>query len=230
MDRDRRVVVVTGASGGLGVAVCRAFLETGAVVAAVSRSGSSFSEPSPNFVEISADLTSAGDAARVVEIVKGRFGRIDALAHLVGGFDGGSPVSATDDGVWRRMFDLNVNAAFYTLRAVLPAMTEAGFGRIVAVGSRTAAEPTATLSAYGASKAALTALIRTVALESGKMGITANLVLPSIIDTPANRTAMPGADFSRWVKPEAIARLIVWLCSSEAGDINGAAVPIYGRA
>lgn len=230
MPSGNRVIVVTGASGGLGAAVCRTFLETGATVAAVSRAGSSSAGPSPNLVEISADLTSAAEAERVAETVKSRFGRIDALAHLVGGFEGGAPVSKTDDDVWRRMFDLNVNTAFFTLRAILPAMTEAGFGRIVAVGSRTASEPAAALSAYGASKAALTALIRTVALEVKGSGITANVVLPSIIDTPANRAAQPGAEFSKWVKPEAIARLIVWLCSSEAGDVNGAAIPIYGRA
>jgi NAD(P)-dependent dehydrogenase (short-subunit alcohol dehydrogenase family) len=127
------------------------------------------------------------------------------------------------------MVDLNLNAAFYSVRAALAPMIEAGYGRIVAIGSKTAVEPVATLAAYGASKAALVALIRTVALEVKRSGVTANVVLPTVIDTPANRAADPKADFSRWVKPESIARLLLWLASEEAADVNGSVVPIYGR-
>ncbi len=214
-----RVVLITGASGGLGAAVTRAFLDAGADVATVSRSGS----------QIPADLTQPDEAARAVEAARARFGRLDALVHLAGGFEGGTAVADTTDHVWSRMLDLNLNAAFYTARAALPAMIGAGYGRIVAIGSRTAVEPVATLSAYGASKAALVALIRTIALEVKRSGITANVVLPSVIDTPATRAADPGADFSRWVKPESIARLLLWLASDAAADVNGAVIPIYGR-
>jgi NAD(P)-dependent dehydrogenase (short-subunit alcohol dehydrogenase family) len=214
-----RVVLISGAGGGLGTVVTRAFLEAGATVAAVSRFGS----------EISADLTRPDETARAVETVRARFGRLDVLLHLAGGFEGGTPVAQTLDGVWNRMFDLNVNSAFYIARAVLPAMLEAGYGRIVAIGSKTAVEPVATLAAYGASKAALVALVRTIALEVKRTGVTANVVLPSVIDTPANRAADSAADFSRWVKPESIARLLLWLASEAAADINGAVVPIYGR-
>jgi NAD(P)-dependent dehydrogenase (short-subunit alcohol dehydrogenase family) len=174
-------------------------------------------------------LTRPEEAARAVQAVRSRFGRLDVLLHLAGGFEGGTPVAQTDDGVWNRMFDLNLNAAFYTARAVLPSMLEAKYGRIVAIGSKTAVEPVATLAAYGASKAALVALIRTIALEVKRSGVTANVVLPSVIDTPANRAADPGADFSRWVKPESIARLLLWFASDAAADVNGAVVPIYGR-
>jgi len=160
--------------------------------------------------------------------VRAQFGRLDVLLHLAGGFEGGTPVAQTPDGVWSRMFDLNVHSAFYIARAVLPAMLEAGYGRIVAIGSKTAVEPVATLAAYGASKAALVALVRTIALEVKLTGVTANVVLPSVIDTPANRAADPNAGFSRWVKPESIARLLLWLASEAAADINGAVVPIYG--
>jgi len=212
------VVLITGASGGLGTVVARAFLEAGATVAAVSRSGS----------DISADLTRPDEAARAAETVRAQFGRLDVLLHLAGGFEGGTPVAQTPDGVWSRMFDLNVHSAFYIARAVLPAMLEAGYGRIVAIGSKTAVEPVATLAAYGASKAALVALVRTIALEVKLTGVTANVVLPSVIDTPANRAADPNAGFSRWVKPESIARLLLWLASEAAADINGAVVPIYG--
>jgi NAD(P)-dependent dehydrogenase (short-subunit alcohol dehydrogenase family) len=221
-----QVVLITGASGGLGAAVTRTFLEAGAQVAAVLRSGTA---PDAGLLEIRADLTAPQEAARVVEAVKARFGRLDVLLHLVGGFEGGTPVAQTDDRVWSRMLDLNLNSAFYTARAVLPGMIEAGRGRIVAIGSRTAVEPAATLSAYGVSKAALVALIRTIALEVKRTGITANAVLPSVIDTPANRTADPAADFSRWVRPESIARLLLWLASDAAADVNGAVIPVYGR-
>jgi len=214
-----KVVLIAGASGALGTVVTQALLEAGASVAAVSRSGS----------EISADLTRPGEAARAVQTVLSRFKRLDVLLHLAGGFEGGTPVAQTPDGVWTRMFDLNVNAAFYCARAALAAMIEAKYGRIVAIGSKTAVDPVATLAAYGASKAALVALVRTIALEVKGAGVTANVVLPSVIDTEANRAANPGADFSRWVRPESIARLLLWLASEAAADVNGAVVPIYGR-
>jgi NAD(P)-dependent dehydrogenase (short-subunit alcohol dehydrogenase family) len=221
-----RVVLITGASGGLGAAVTSAFADAGATVAAVSRAGTAAAR---GHFAVSADLTKPEQAAKAAEEVRARFGSIDALLHLVGGFEGGTPVAATADAVWRRMFDLNVDSAFYAMRAVLPAMLEAGRGRIVAIGSRTAVEPAAALGAYGASKAALVALVRTVALEAGRSGVTANVVLPSVIDTPPNRAANPGADFSRWVRPESIARLLLWLASDAAADVNGAVIPIYGR-
>lgn len=211
-----QVVLITGASGGLGGAVARAFREADAEVA----------EP-PG---ARADLTVPAEAAKLVESVRTRWGRLDALVHLVGGFEGGTPVAQTEDRVWSRMLNLNLNTAFYMARAVLPGMMAAGRGRILAIGSRTAVEPAATLSAYGVSKAGLVALIRTVALEVKGTQITANVVLPSVIDTAANRAANPGADYSRWVRPESIARLLVWLASDTAADVSGAVIPIYGRA
>jgi NAD(P)-dependent dehydrogenase (short-subunit alcohol dehydrogenase family) len=109
-------------------------------------------------------------------------------------------------------------------------MLQAGKGRIVAIGSRTGVEPAAGLSAYGVSKAALIALMRTIAAEVRNSGVTANIVSPSVIDTPANRAASPAADFSKWVQPESIARLLVFVASDAAADVNGAVIPIYGRA
>jgi len=224
-----RVVLITGANGGLGRAVTEAFLEAGATVAGVGR-GNAPPSGASRFIGLTADLTDPGEAARAVEGALSQAGRLDALIHLAGGFAGGQPVSGTDDATWKLMLDLNLNAAFYTIRAALPPLLAAGRGRIVAVGSRTALEPAARLSAYGVSKAGLVALIRTVALELRGSGVTANAVLPSVIDTPANRAATPGADFSKWVAPESIARLILWLSSDAAADVNGAAVPIYGGA
>jgi NAD(P)-dependent dehydrogenase (short-subunit alcohol dehydrogenase family) len=127
------------------------------------------------------------------------------------------------------MFEANVNAAFHILRAVIPEMRKAGGGRVIAIGSRMAEEPVATIGAYSASKAALVSLIKTVALENKDAGITANAILPGTIDTPANRKAIPGADVSTWVQPASIASLIVWLAGDAGKDVTGAAIPIYGR-
>ncbi len=225
-----RVVLITGASGGLGEVVTQRFLAEGAAVAGVARSWQAAPAAGNRFMPIRADLTAANNAEDVVRQVVERWGRIDALAHLVGGFAGGEPVARTGDEVWERMLSLNLRAANSIFRAVLPPMLERGRGRIVAVGSRAGAEPAARLGAYSASKAALHALVRCLAEEVKDTGITVNAVLPSVIDTPANRAAMPGADASRWVRPESIAELIVWLASDAAADINGALVPVYGKA
>jgi len=223
-----RVVLITGATGGLGAAVTRAFLDAGASVAGVSpHSGGPVHE---RYLAVAADVTSPGGADSAVRQTLAKWNRLDALVHLVGGFAGGRPVAQTDDETWRRVIDLNLNAAFYMARAALPLMLEARRGRIIAVGSRTGLDPVANLSAYGASKAGLISLIRTIAAETTDSGITANVVLPSVIDTPANRASEPGADHSKWVPPESIAGLILWLASDAAADVNGAAIPIYGRA
>jgi len=225
-----RVVIVTGATGGLGGAVVKAFLAEGATVWGVMTHSESNPLTDPKWSAVSADLTVPEGAAAAVKTVIEASGRIDALVHLVGGFAGGKPVAETDDATWDRMLKLNLNAAFYTARAVLPLMLRAGTGRIVAIGSRTGVEPAATLSAYAVSKAGVIMLIRTIAAEVRNSGVTANVVLPSVIDTPANRASNPGADFSKWVKPESIARLLLFLASDAAADVNGAVIPIYGRA
>jgi NAD(P)-dependent dehydrogenase (short-subunit alcohol dehydrogenase family) len=157
-----------------------------------------------------------------------RFPRVDALVHLMGGFAGGQSVADTEAAVFERMLDLNLRSALYVARAFLPAMRERGAGRILAVGSRTAVEPKPMLGAYTVSKAALVALIRTIALENRDRGITANLVLPGTMDTPANRAAMPDADPAKWVQPEQVAAMLVHLASDAASDVNGAVIPIYG--
>jgi NAD(P)-dependent dehydrogenase (short-subunit alcohol dehydrogenase family) len=178
------------------------------------------------FHPIEANLLEAAECDRVAKLAD----PVDALLHLVGGFGGGQPVAETPDETWDKMLGLNLRSAYTIFRAVLPGMLKAGKGRIVAVGARAAIEPIANFAAYSVSKAALVALVKTVALEVKDSGITANVVLPSVIDTPANRAAMPAADASKWVTPESIAGLLVWLVSDAARDVNGAAIPIYGRA
>jgi NAD(P)-dependent dehydrogenase (short-subunit alcohol dehydrogenase family) len=221
------VILVTGATGGLGPAVVKAFLDSGAaVVFGVAPSWDGRSVPEGNFHPVEADLTTVEGCRHVAA----RARPLDALVHVMGGFAGGTPVGETTDDVWNKMMDLNLRSAFYMIREVLPSMLEASSGRIIAVGSRTGVEPAANLSAYAVSKAGLHTLIQTVALEVAGSGVTANAVLPSVIDTAANRKAMPRADFTKWVKPEAIAEVIVWLASIEAAAVNGALMPVYGQS
>ena len=127
------------------------------------------------------------------------------------------------------MFDLNLNSAFYLLRAALPAMRATGNGRIIAIGSRAAVDPGPGVGAYSASKAALVSLIRTIAAENKDAGITANVILPGTMDTPTNRQAMPNADVSKWVQPANVANLVLWLASDVGADVNGAVLPVYGN-
>jgi NAD(P)-dependent dehydrogenase (short-subunit alcohol dehydrogenase family) len=223
-----RVALVTGANGGLGSQVTRALLEASAKVVGLAPKIRQSDFDHPNFTALPAAVDSLKAARQAADGVLNRFGRIDVLAHLVGGFAGGQTVVDTDDATFQNMFDLNVNTAFHIIRAVLPHMRKAGAGRIIAIGSRAAENPGAGVAAYSASKAALVSLIRTVALENKDAGITANVILPGTIDTPANRKAMPGADAAQWVQPASIAGLIVWLAGDAAKDVTGAAIPVYG--
>lgn len=226
---ENKVVLITGAKGGLGTYVTQAFLNAGATAVGVSRSIKQSDFPHVQFAAISGELTSTASATEITNAVVQRFGRIDALVHLVGGFGGVKSVADTDDAVLRQMTEVNFYAAFYIAKAVLPVMRKAGRGRIVAIGSRAALDPGAGLAAYAASKAALVSLMRTIALENKDVGITANVVLPTVIDTPVNRAADPKADRSKWIQPEKLADLIVWLTDEAASQVSGALIPVYGR-
>ena len=224
-----KFALVTGANGGLGAHVTSALLDAGFLVTGLAPKIQPHDFDHPHFTALPATLNSLDEAKKATETVIAHFGKIDLLAHTVGGFAGGQSVADTDDATFSRMFDMNVNSAFHVLRAVIPHMRTAGSGRIVAIGSRAAEDPGATVGAYSASKAALVSLIRTVAIENKDAGITANVILPGTIDTAANRAAMPNADVSKWVKPESIASLIVWLAGDTASDVTGAVIPVYGR-
>ena len=223
-----QVAVVTGASGGLGAHVVSALSAEGATVVAIDRASKDL-PPSDGVKRFAANLTSAEDVARVIREIVADAGRIDALTHVIGGFAGGSSVAETDDDTWQRMMNLNLNAAFYVLRAVVPVMREAGRGRIIAIGSRQAVQPAANVGAYSASKAALVSLVQTVALENQDKNIRANAILPGTMDTPANRTAMPKANFKKWVKPQHVADLVVMLAGDVGSEITGAVIPVYGQ-
>jgi NAD(P)-dependent dehydrogenase (short-subunit alcohol dehydrogenase family) len=224
-----RTALVTGADGGLGIHVTKALLDAGFLVTGLAPKIKQSDFDNPRFTALPARLDSLEAARRSADAVMTKFGEIDVLAHLVGGFAGGPSVAETDDATFRRMFEMNVDSAFHILRAVLPHMQKAGAGRIIAIGSRAAENPGPGVGAYSASKAALVSLVRTVAVENKDSGITANVILPGTIDTPANRKAMPKADTSHWVQPAAIGSLIVWLASDAAKDVTGAVIPVYGR-
>jgi NAD(P)-dependent dehydrogenase (short-subunit alcohol dehydrogenase family) len=225
-----QVVLVTGASGGLGAHVTRTFLEAGAQVVGSSRHIDASGFPHPRFTPIPADLTKADDTVQLAAAVIARFQRIDVLVHAAGGFAFGGPIQETSDAVWDQMLNLNLRAAIHILRAVIPHMRNQKRGRIIAIGSRAGVEPSANVAAYAASKAALVSLVRTAAIENRNAGITANLILPGTIDTEANRKSDPGGDRTKWVSPEKLAALAYYLASDAAAEITGAAIPVYGGA
>jgi NAD(P)-dependent dehydrogenase (short-subunit alcohol dehydrogenase family) len=225
-----KVVLVTGANGGLGTHVTQAFLNAGATVVGTSRKIQQSEFSSPNFSAIPAELSSRENAQSLVDQVLTRFRKLDVLAHTVGGFAGGQSVMETDDETFQQMLQINLTATFHLLRAALPPLRQSGSGRIIAIGSRAAADPGANVGAYSASKSAMVSLIKTVALENSDAGVAASVILPGTIDTPANRKAMPSADFSKWVQPANIASLMVFLAGDASKDMNGAVIPVYGSA
>jgi len=224
-----QVVLITGANGGLGANVTEEFLAAGAIVVGTSLAIANADFPNPRFTAIAADLTDARAAQKLVDDVIRRFQKIDTLVHVMGGFAGGKPIAETDDATWDRMIGINLKSAVNILRAVIPQMRQAARGRIIAIGSRSAAEPAANLSAYSASKAALLSLVQTAALENKDLDIAANVILPATMNTAANRAAIPGADPAKWVQPEKVAALVAFLASPAGAQINGAAIPVYGQ-
>jgi len=223
-----KTVLVTGADGGLGTHVTQAFLETGATVIGTSRKIEPSDFKSPNFVAIPADISTCEGAKVLVDRVVARFGKLDILAHTVGGFAGGKSIVETDNETFQRMLDLNLNCVFHILRAAVPVLRQTGNGRIIAIGSQAAVDPGPNVGAYSASKAAMVSLIRTVALENKDAGLTANVILPGTMDTPANRQAMPDGDFAKWVRPATVASLMIWLARDAGRDVNGAVIPVLG--
>jgi NAD(P)-dependent dehydrogenase (short-subunit alcohol dehydrogenase family) len=232
-----RVALITGGTGALGRAVTGAFVEAGATVAVTFRKESEVPETraaladrgqAPIFIQT--EVSREAEVQRAVETVAKRFGRLDILLHLAGGYVGDVPVAEMPEETWDRMLASNLKSAFLCCKHAVPVMQTNRWGRIVTVSSRAAVKVFPGIAAYAAAKAGLLALTEVLAAEVRADGITVNSVLPSVIDTPANRRAMPDADPSPWVKPEEIARLMLFLCTDAAREISGAAIPIYGRA
>ncbi len=223
-----KVVLVTGAKGGLGNSVTNAFLEAGARVVGVSPSIRSSDFANERFTAIAGEIKNRDNASALVEAVLAKFSRVDGLVHLVGGFAGGQSLAETDDATFDKMIDMNFRTAFLMMRAVLPHMRAQGSGRILAIGSKAALEPAPMVAIYGATKAALVSLVRTAARENVDKRITANILLPGTMDTPANRASDPSADFSKWVQPSEVAQLLVHLMSDASSQISGAVIPVLG--
>jgi NAD(P)-dependent dehydrogenase (short-subunit alcohol dehydrogenase family) len=219
---DGNVVIVTGAGGGLGTSVTNAFLDAGATVIGVSRSIQPADFPHPNFTALPASLSTGDAASNTAATVIARFGRIDTLVHVMGGFAGGQSVADTPTATLDAMLDINLRAAFHMMRAVIPPMRAQRTGRILVVASRQAVEPSPMVGAYNASKAAVVSLVKTVALENKDANITANSVLPGAMDTPGNQG-------NNLVKTAQVASLLVYLASDAASEITGAAIPLYGQ-
>jgi NAD(P)-dependent dehydrogenase (short-subunit alcohol dehydrogenase family) len=221
MDMKGKVVLITGGAGALGQTVVPAFVSTGASVILGDRTPVQV----PGITALKADFTDQTQVRNLVDEVIGTSGRLDALINLVGGFATGRLVE-TDVSLWQRMLTMNLTSAFLLSQAVLPSMLQHGQGRIVHVAARAALEPFAGAAAYIVSKAGLIGLIRTLSAELEGSGVTVNAVLPSTIDTPANRQAMPAADPSKWARPDSIAHTLTFLASDAASQINGALIPI----
>ena len=224
-----QVAIVTGASGALGTEVTRSLIAAGATVVGIDRSSTAAGSQAKDLHRVSANLTDPEDVRRALAKVTAEFKRIDVLVHVMGGFAGGASVAETDDATWQKMMDMNLNAAFYVLRAVVPVMRQAEHGRIIVIGSRQAVQPAAGVGAYSASKAGLVSLVQTVALENKDKNIRANAILPGTMDTAANRAAMPKANFQKWVQPAHVAELVVMLAGDVGDEITGAAIPVYGQ-
>jgi NAD(P)-dependent dehydrogenase (short-subunit alcohol dehydrogenase family) len=219
-----KVILVTGASGGLGAVVVQHLLELGASVAGTLR-GTEQGPAHPEFFPVAADLASYSGAAQAISALLTRFSRIDGLVHTVGGF-AFSPLHEMSEQEWHRLCDQNLNSAFYLLRAALPPMRDRRSGRIAMIGSLAAAQPQANMAAYVATKAGLHALVQSVALENRDFGIAINAILPGTMDTAANRRAMPDADPSRWLSPQKAAHVCAQLLSDEEGTLTGALLPL----
>src|SRR5215471_6153584 len=199
-----KVIFITGANGGLGTCVTKRFLDSGAKVIGASRKIAKEEFPVANFAAIQVDFTNDAAVRDAVDSIIRNHGRLDALVHVLGGFAGGKSIAETDDATWNQMSALNLNSAFSVFRAVIPQLRKSGSGRLIAIGSLTATAPHAGLGAYVVFKTALSVLVRTIAQENRDAGMTANVILPGTMDTPANRKSMPGSDFSKWLKPEEV--------------------------
>lgn len=230
-----KVALIAGGTGGLGKAVTLAFLHEGASVLAtyiVKEEADALRDAigsNAHLELLPLDATDENACRALVDGITARYGRLDILVNTIGGYAGGKSLWEIDPKIWRLMINLNLNAGFALSHAAVPAMLRQGSGSIVNIAARAAFDHAAGAAAYAASKAGALAMIDCLAQDLKGTGVRANSVLPSIIDTEPNRRAMPSADFSRWPKPEEIARVILFLCSDDAKLVHGGAIPVYGQ-
>jgi NAD(P)-dependent dehydrogenase (short-subunit alcohol dehydrogenase family) len=232
-----KVALVAGGTGGLGRAVSLAFLDEDYEVAVTYQRREEWDAlqaaagaKKSDLQGFSLDVTEETGVKNLIESVVTKYGHLDALVNTVGGYAGGIKLWELDANVFDRMLALNLRSGFVLCRATVPVMLRQGSGAIVNVAAKAAFDHAAGASAYAASKAAALAMMDSLAADLKGSGVRVNSILPSIIDTEANRKAMPGSDFARWPKPADIARVILFLCSEDAKVVHGAAVPVYGAS
>jgi NAD(P)-dependent dehydrogenase (short-subunit alcohol dehydrogenase family) len=228
-----QVVLIAGGTGGLGHAASAAFLEEGAVVIVTYRKQDEFDAlrqvvgaHALRLEGLSVDVTNEAEVLEQVTAIVTQHGRLDVLVNAVGGYAGGRKLWEMDANVLDKMLSANLLPGYVLSRAVVPIMLRQGRGAIVNVAATAAIDHPASLAAYAASKAAAVAMIDSLDADLKGSGVRANSILPSIIDTEANRKSMPNADYSKWPKPQEIARVIVFLCSDDAKLIHGAAIRV----
>ena len=226
------VVVITGASGNLGRALAATFAARNARLVLIDRQrdrlDALYGAEDVRRLHVSADLMNADAVEAAAKAAVDRFGRVDVLCNIAGGFRMGPPVHETSDADWSFLFDINARTLLHAARAFVPRMLQGGGGKIVNVGAFSAQKGTANMGAYVASKSAVIRLTESMAAELREKNVNVNCVLPTIIDTPENRKAMPDADPTKWVAPEDLANVIAFLASDAARAIHGAAIPVTG--
>jgi NAD(P)-dependent dehydrogenase (short-subunit alcohol dehydrogenase family) len=231
-----QVVLITGAAGALGRVAAHQFAMQGAHLALTDHNSAHLAESCGDLQEKQGalliggvDVTADRPVREMVDQIMARWGRIDVLINIAGGWGGGKPVHETPVEEWDRLMNLNARSVFLVSGAVLPHMIRQNHGKIVSISARPALQGGANSAAYSAAKSAVIRLTESMAAEVKNYAINVNCVLPSIIDTPANRESMPSADFSKWVTPEALADVLLFLASDAARAIHGAAIPVFGR-
>ena len=234
-DFSEQVVMVTGGTGNLGGPVARAFAKAGARLIVVDRDApkqqaafAAWVDDTRHWLAAPVDVINSAAATSLVQTAVQRFGKIDVLVNTVGGYRGGKPLHEAGDATWELMINLNARSVWSMCEAVIPQMLAQGAGKVINVGSRAATVGNANQAAYAAAKAAVARLTESLAAEVRAQGINVNCVLPATIDTLDNRAAMPKADTDKWVQPESLAEVILFLASPAARDIHGASIPIYG--
>lgn len=231
-----KVVLVTGSSGGLGVEVAQAFLKSGASLALTYYSDDSLlllqkiCGTSKNIFLLRGDFRKEDDVKTLVSEVIKRFGKIDILANVIGGYIAGKSVTEIEEKDWDAMMNLNLKTAFFLSKHVVSEMLKKSSGKVIHVAARGGLKGGGHDAAYAASKSGIIRLVESLSEEVKSKGINVNCIMPSIIDTKENRAAMPSADYSKWVTPSDIARIMLFLASNDARPINGAAIPVYGLA
>ncbi len=237
MSNPNRNVLITGGTGFLGSAVTKAFMSLGDTVAVTylfDDEVNRFKQHNPDLSDkvtfLYANVTEEASVQKTIDTCIDKLGHLDILVNIVGGFVGGVDVVELEEDKWDFMMNLNLKSVFLCCRAVIPHMTGQGNGKIVNVSARAGLKGEAGLSAYCVSKGGVRTLTEALAAEVMDSGINVNCIMPSIMDTPMNREAMPAEDHTRWVKPDDVAKIICFLTSVDATIINGAAIPVYGRA